>query len=101
MLALLDPFQGVGDRGDRRPHVFERRLLEPNALERLRDGAKDAAQRRIGGERAQERLRLDQFVHVALHLGDAEEEDSVAGEEFARRPAGRRCGPRLSGWPAP
>ena len=77
------PFQRVGDRGDRRPNVFERRFLEPHALERLRNGAKHAAQRRIGGKRAQERLRLDQLVHVALHLSDAEEQDSVAGEEFA------------------
>ena len=67
MLALLDLLKGVGDRGDRRLYIFERRLLEPHALERLRDRAKDAAQRRIGGERAEERLRLDQFVHVALH----------------------------------
>ena len=105
MLAPLDPFQRVGDRGDRRPYVFERRLLEPHALERLRDGAKHAAQRRIGGERAQERLRLDQLVHVALHLGDAEEQDSVAGEKFAPvrpgdgadhvLPVGQRAGQRI------
>ena len=105
MLAPRDPFQRVGDRGDRRPYVFERRLLEPHALERLRDGAKHAAQRRIGGERAQERLRLDQLVHVALHLGDAEEQDSVAGEKFAPvrpgdgadhvLPVGQRAGERI------
>ena len=83
MLAVLDPLQGVGNRGERGFQIFKRRFFVTHALERLRHGAEDPAQRRIGGERAQERLRLDQFIHVALKVGDAEEEDAVAGEEFA------------------
>ena len=75
-------------RGDRRLDVFERRFFEPNAFERLRDGAEDPAQSRIEGERSEERLRLDQLIHVLTHVVDAEEQDSVAGEEFAAvRPA--------------
>ena len=94
--------ESVGDRGHRRPHILERRLFEPHPLERLRDSAEDAAQRRIGGERAEEGLRLDQFAHVAPHFVDALEEDAVAGEEFAAvgpadrpdhvRPSGKRLG---------
>ena len=105
MLALLDPFQGVGDRGDRRPHIFKRGFLEAHALERLRDGAENAAQGRIGGQRAQERLRLDQLRHVAPHVVDAEEENAVAGEELAAvrsgdgadhiRPVGERVDQRV------
>ena len=52
MLALLGLFQCVSDAGDRWLDVFERRFLEPNAFERLRDGAEDPAQSRIEGERA-------------------------------------------------
>ena len=88
MLALLDLFQGVSDAGDRGLDVFERRFFEPNAFERLRDGAEDPAQSRIEGERSEERLRLDQLIHVLAHVVDAEEQDAVAGEEFAAvRPA--------------
>ena len=83
MLALLDLFQGVGDRDHSRAHIFKRRFFEPNALERLRDGAEDSTQRRVESERSEERLRFDQLVHIALHVLDAEEQDSVAGEEFA------------------
>ena len=83
MLALLDLFQRVSDAGDCGLDVFERRLLEPHAFERLRDGAEDPAQSRIEGERSEERLRLDQFVHIAPQVIDAEKQDSVAGEEFA------------------
>ena len=105
MLALFDLFQGVGDRGDRRPQIFKRRLFVANALERLRDGAKNAAQGRIGRQRAQERLRLDQLRHVAPHVVDAEEENAVAGEELAAvrpgdgadhvRPVGERVDQRV------
>ena len=102
MFALGNEIEGVGDRGHRRPHILERRLFEPHPLERLRDGAEDAAQRRIGGERAEEGLRLDQLSHVAPHFVEAEEEDAVAGEELAAvgpadrpdhvRPSGKRLG---------
>ena len=88
MLALLDLIESVTDRDQRRFKIFERRFFEPNAFERLRDCAKDPAQRRIEGERAQERLGLDQLVHVLAQVVDAEEQDAVAGEEFAAvRPA--------------
>ena len=83
MLALLDPFQRVSDGGGCGLDVFKRGFLEPYALERLRDGPEDSAQRRIESERSKERLRFDQFVHVALNVIDAEEEDAVAREEFA------------------
>ena len=85
MLSLCDEIQGVADSGDRRPQIFERRFFEAHALERLRDVAKDAAQRRIGGERPEEGLGLDQLGHVAPHLVDGLEEDPVAGEELRRR----------------
>ena len=45
--------------------------------------AEDAVQRRIGGERAEEGLGLDQLRHVASHFVDGLEEDAVAGEELA------------------
>ena len=51
MLSVCDEIQSVADGGERRPQFFERRFFEAHALERLRDVAKDAAQRRIGGER--------------------------------------------------
>ena len=51
----------VSDAGDCWLDVFERRFLEPNAFERLRDGAEDPAQSRIEGERSEERLGFDQF----------------------------------------
>ena len=83
MLALLNLSESVADRGERRPYIFERRFPVPQTLERLRDCAEYASQRRIEGERAQERLRLDQLVHVATQVVDAEEEHAVAGEELA------------------
>ena len=83
MLSFGDALESVGDGGYRRLHVLERRLLQMQALDRLRDRAEDAAQCRIGGERSQERLRLDQLGHVALHVVEAAEENAVAGEERA------------------
>ena len=88
MLALLDLLQSLSDGGDRRLDVFECRLFEPNAFERLRNGAEDPAQGRIEGERSEERLRLDQLIHVVTQVIDAEKQDAIAGEEFAAvRPA--------------
>ena len=105
MLALLDLFQDVGDGGDRRLDVFERRFFEPNAFERLRDCAEDPAQSRIEGERSEERLRLDQLIHVPAQVVGAEKQGAFAGEEFAAvRPAdvaddvgarGQRLGQRV------
>ena len=83
MLSLRHAVEGVGDRGHRRPHAFERRLSQANALDRLRDRAEDAVQGRIGGERAEEGLGLDQLGHVASHFVDGLEENAVAGEELA------------------
>ena len=88
MLALLDLLKRVGNRGERGFDIFERRFFVAHALERLRDRAKDAAQRRIGGERAEKRLRLDQFVHVAPEVGDAEERERRRGRRIRRRPGG-------------
>ena len=51
-----DEVERVGDGGHRRLHVLERRLLQAQALDRLRDRAEDAVQRRIGGEGSEERL---------------------------------------------
>ena len=83
MLSLRHAVEGVGDRGHRRPHAFERRLSQANALDRLRYRAEDAVQGRIGGERAEEGLGLDQLGHVASHFVDGLEENAVAGEELA------------------
>ena len=83
MLSLRHAVEGVGDRGHRRPHAFERRLSQANTLDRLRDRAEDAVQGRIGGEGAKEGLGLDQLGHVASHLVDGFEENAVAGEELA------------------
>src|SRR5262249_5736915 len=43
----------------------------------------NAAQRRIGGECSEERLRGNQISGGALHLVQTEEEDAVALEELA------------------
>ena len=83
MLALWDPLQGVGDRGHRRPHAFERRLTQPHALDRLRERAEDAVQGRIGRERAEEGFGFDQLRHIASHFVDGLEENAVAREELA------------------
>ena len=83
MLSFGDEVERVGDGGHRRLHVLERRLLQAQALDRLRDRAEDAAQRRIGGQGSEERLSLDQLRHVALHVVDAAEQNAVAGEELA------------------
>ena len=53
------------------------------SLDRLRQGTKDAAQRRIGGQGAEEGLGRDQLGGVAAHLVGGEEEDAVPGEELA------------------
>ena len=65
MLSLQVGLHRVGDGGERRLDVLERRLAVANALDRLRDRSEDAAQRRIGGERAEKRLRLDQLGRVS------------------------------------
>ena len=83
MLSFGDAVERVGDGGHRRLHALERRLLQAKALDRLRDRAEDAAQRRIGGEGSEERLGLDQLGHVALHVVDAAEQNAVAREELA------------------
>ena len=50
------------------------------------------AQRRIGGERAEKGLGLDQIGRRPAHLVDAQEQDAVPGEEFAAVGASDRAG---------
>ena len=82
-LSLRHQIQGVGDGGDCRPQIFERGFLQAHPLDRLRQRAKDAAQRRVRGERPEEGLRLDQVGGVAPHFFHGLKQDAVAGEELA------------------
>ena len=83
IFSLCQAFQGVGDGDDSGPQILEFGLSPSHALDRLRQSAKNAAQRRIGGQCAEERLGLDQLGGVAAHLVDGKKEEAVAREELA------------------
>ena len=83
LFPLRQKLKRVGDGDEGGPQIFELRFSPADALDRLRQGAKNAAQRRVGGKRAEKRLGLDQLGGVAAHLVDREEEDAVPCEKLA------------------
>src|SRR4029077_14869522 len=54
-----------------------------HTLERLRQRAKNASQRRIRCQSSEKRLRRDQLSCVAMYLVQGEEEDAIALKELA------------------
>ena len=82
-LALFQEFECICQRRESRFKIFKLRFLQSNALERLRQRVKDAAQRRIGGQRSEEGLSCDQVRGGVLHLVETKQEDTITFEELA------------------
>ncbi len=83
MFSLQDSLDGVGDCGDRRLDVLESRLAVMDAVDRLRNGAEDAAQTGIGGQGREKGLRFDQLGGVIPDVVDRPEQEALAGEKRA------------------
>ena len=82
-LSLRHALEGIGELGQGSLELGERGLALPHALECQLEGAHDAAQARIRGERTEEALASDELVHRGLHVRHGQEEEAVAGEELA------------------
>ena len=82
-LAVERPFGRLGDRAHRPVDLVERRCLCLDAVEHRRERGIDAAQRRVGGERPEHRLRLDQRSGGLAHIFGRAEQQPLAGEEIA------------------
>ena len=74
-------FQRVGKSGHRAVDVGQLGLAVSDARQRRREAVHHAAQGRIGGKRAQERLRGDELLHRLAHVPFGEEQQAVALEE--------------------
>ena len=83
VFPLQNPLDGVGDRGDRRLDVLESRLVVTDAVNRLRNRAKDAAQARIVSEGGEKGLGVDQLGGVLPDVVDRTKQDALAGEKRA------------------
>src|SRR5262249_17737013 len=74
--------QRICERSECGLEIFELCSAEAHTLERLREGLKYTPQRRIGGERSEERLGGDEVGCGAFHLVEREEKNPVAFEEL-------------------
>jgi hypothetical protein len=60
VLSLRQMFEGIRDGGDERFEIFKLQSSKTHPLDRLRERAQNAAQRRIGGKGTQKGLGGDQ-----------------------------------------
>ncbi len=97
MLSLQNPVDGVGDGGERRFDILERRLAQADSVDRLGNRAEDSVQSRVGGERGEKRLPLDQLGGILPDVVDGAVQQALAGEE--RAAVGTRDGVKEIGAP--
>ena len=80
-LALSRSIERIGHRPHRAIDPRERNVAALDPCQHRRKGIRDAAQRRIARQRAEQRLRVDQRLGRGAHLGGRSEQQPLAIEE--------------------